>query len=340
MSFTETPAPPPVPALPENVIADILDQAVSRYAESRRQQIPDFVSRTYGWRGAFGIHRKALGWDLLRAPANLVLSGATGVARLGGVAARSVGARQIGDRLGRFQMILDTDVGREVAWRVHSDLLMIPYQQPGRSTLADALFDEITQDTRVTAHLDKVVAAIAAESDKRAYQARLDRVLSEYIGQRAPATDIAAALMTASLGYAAYHKVTPGLISLSSTVAGSLAQTIAVSSFWAGPTAGSVYYAVAGVPAASTLLTAGVFAGLTVPAAALTALAGLVADPIQASTGLHHRRLRRLIDTLEHNLKFDHERRLPLRSHYTARLVDLWDWTTVAYNLTANAGLK
>ena len=195
MSFTETPAPPPVPALPENVIADILDQAVSRYAESRRQQIPDFVSRTYGWRGAFGIHRKALGWDLLRAPANLVLSGATGVARLGGVAARSVGARQIGDRLGRFQMILDTDVGREVAWRVHSDLLMIPYQQPGRSTLADALFDEITQDTRVTAHLDKVVAAIAAESDKRAYQARLDRVLSEYIGQRAPATDIAAALM-------------------------------------------------------------------------------------------------------------------------------------------------
>ncbi len=329
-----------VPALPEAIIADILDQAVSRYAKSRRQHIPDFVSRTYGWRGAFVIHRKALGWDLLRAPANLVLSGATGVARLGGVAARGVGARKIGDRLGRFQMILDTDVGREVAWRIHSDLLVIPYQQPGRSTLADALFDEITQDPRVSAHLEKVIAAIAAESDKRAFQARLSRVLSEYIGQRAPATDIATALMTASIGYAAYHKATPGLMSLSTTVAASLAQTIAVSGFWAGSTAGSLYYAVAGAPAASTLLTAGVFAGLAVPAAAVTALAGLVADPLQASIGLHHRRLHRLIDTLEHNLKSDHEKRLPLRSHYAARLVDLWDWTTVAYNLTANAGVK
>lgn len=325
-----------VQVLSDEMVVDILDQAVSRYAQSRRQQIPDFVARTYGWKGALGVHRKALGWDLLRAPANLVLSGATGMARIGGAAARGVGARKMGDRLGRFQLILDTDVGKEITWRVHSDLLAIPYQQRGRSTLADALFDEIMQDPRVCAHVERAVSAIAAESDKRAFETRLNRVLSEYIGQRAPATDIAAALMTASIGYAAYQKVTPGLLSLSSTVAASVAQTAAVSSFWAGPAAGSLYYALAGVPAASTLLKAGVFAGLAVPAAALTALAGLVADPIQASTGLHHRRLHRMIDTLEHNLKSDHERRLPLRSHYTARLMDIWDWTTVAYNLTAN----
>jgi hypothetical protein len=95
------------------------------------------VARTYGWRGA----AKAIGWDLLRAPANVVLSGATGVARLGGLAARSVGARRIGDRLGRFQILLETDVGREVVWRVHSDFMMIPYRQVGRANLADALFE-------------------------------------------------------------------------------------------------------------------------------------------------------------------------------------------------------
>lgn len=182
-----------------------------------------------------------------------------------------------------------------------------------------------------------MIAAIAEESNKRAFQARLDRVLSEYIGARAPATDITAAFMTASIGYAAYHKATPGLMSLSSTVAASVAHTVAVSGFWAVPAAGSVYYALAGAPAASSLLTAGVFAGLTVPAAALTALAGLVSDPIQASTCLHHRRLHRLIDTFEHNLKSDHDARLPLRSHYAVRLVDLWNWTMVAYNLTSKA---
>lgn len=334
-SVSDANLPQPHQALPPEVVSDILDQAITRYAIHRRAQVSDFVNRTYSWKNAPSLHRHALGWDLARAPANLVLAGATGVARLGGAAARGVGARRLGDRLGRFQVLLDTDVGKEVAWRLHADLLMIPYKQKGRATLGDALFDEILKDVRVTQHLNHVTEAVAAESDKRAFQSRLNRVLSEYVGARAPATDIAAALMSASIGYAAYNKATPGLISLSSTVASSIAQTAAVSSFWAGPAAGSLYYSVIGAPAASTLLTAGVFAGLTIPAAALTAMAGLVSDPIQAATGFHQRRLNRLIDTLENNLKSDVESRLPLRSHYIARLTDLWDWTVVAYNLTS-----
>ncbi len=70
----------------------------------------------------------------------------------------------------------------------------------------------------------------------------------------------------------------------------------------------------------------------------LAALAGMVADPIQVSTGLHQRRLNRLIDTLEHNFTSGQEARLPLRSHYAARLTDLWDWTTMAYRLTRSGG--
>lgn len=323
--------------LQPELVNDILDQAVTRYAETRRALVSDFVARTYSWKNAPSLHRRALGWDLLRAPANLVLAGATGVARLGGVAARTVGAQQLGDRLGRFQVLLDTDVGREVAWRLHSDLLQIPYRQKTRASLADALFAEILRDQRIIDHLEAVTSAIAAEADKRAFESRLNRVLAEYVGARAPATDIAAALMSASIGYAAYNKATPGLMSLSSTVAASITQTAAVSSFWAGPAAGSLYYSLVGAPAASTLLTAGVFAGLTVPAAALTAMAGLVSDPIQAAAGFHQRRLHRLIDTLENNLKSDVEARLPLRSHYIARLTDLWDWTMVAYQLTGKS---
>ncbi len=317
-------------------IGEILDGAVERHAAQCRDRVPDFVKQTYGWKGAAGLHRNALGWDLVRAPANLVLGGATGLARLGGVAARAVGARRLGHRLGRFKVMLDTDVGREVVWRLHADLLCLPYQQQGRAILADSLFDEILTDLRMVAHLDTVLLAIDAEANKRAFERRLNAALSEYIGARAPATDITAALMSAAVGYMAYQKATPSLVSFSTVVAGSLAQTAAVSGFWAGPWAGGLYYALAAAPAASPLLTAGVFAGLGVPAAAATALVGLVADPIQASFGMHQRRLYRLIDTLEHNLKSDQDAQLPLRSHYIARLVDLWDWTTLAYRMTGS----
>ena len=300
--------------LTPEVLSDILNQAVGRYAQSRRAEIPDFVKRTYGWKGAAGM------------------------VRLGGLAARAAGARRLGSRLGRFQVMLVTDVGREVLWRLHADLLVIPYRQDGRTSLADALFDELLADPRVIAHMDKVMKAVANEADKRVFQQRLNRVPADYIGARIPATDIAAAVMSAAAGYAAYQKVTPGMVSLSATVAASIAHTAAVSTFWAGSWAGGLYYALAGAPAASALLTAGVFAGLTVPAAALAALAGMVADPIQVSTGLHQRRLNRLIDTLEHNFTSGQEARLPLRSHYAARLTDLWDWTTMAYRLTRSGG--
>jgi hypothetical protein len=327
------------PTLASSVAGSILDDALTRYAAQRRDEVPEFVRRTYGWRGAARLHRSALGWDLVRAPANLLLGGMTGMARLGGIAARSIGARSVGARLARVNVLLDTDVGREVTWRLHSDLLMIPYRQSGRVSMADALFEEILKDPRVTGHVDKTLSAIAAESDARAFQHRFDRALRDYIGARAPATDITAAFMTAAIGYAAYHKATPGLLSLSSTVAASLSHSLAVSSFWAGSAAGSVYYGLFGAPAASGLLTAGVFAGLAVPAAALTALAGMVSDPVQVATGAHQRRLVRLIDTLETNLKRQQDDPLPLRSHYIARLTDVWDWTAMAYTLTRRSSI-
>lgn len=131
--------------LTPEVLSDILNQAVGRYAQSRRAEIPDFVKRTYGWKGAAGM------------------------VRLGGLAARAAGARRLGSRLGRFQVMLDTDVGREVLWRLHADLLVIPYRQDGRTSLADALFDELLADPRVIAHMDKVMKAVANEADKRVF---------------------------------------------------------------------------------------------------------------------------------------------------------------------------
>ncbi len=50
-------------------------RVAARYIDSRRARIPEFVRRNFRLRGALGLHRHALGRDLVRAPANLALAG-------------------------------------------------------------------------------------------------------------------------------------------------------------------------------------------------------------------------------------------------------------------------
>ncbi|MDE0717359.1 MAG: hypothetical protein OXH64_05405, partial [Rhodospirillaceae bacterium] len=75
------------------------------------------------------------------------------------------------------------------------------------------------------------------------------------------------------------------------------------------------------------LLYAGVFAGMLVPLAMLTAFAGVVADPVQRTLGLHERRLNRLLDVFEANLTGESDAGFGARDHYVARLMDLLDWS-------------
>ena len=48
-----------------------------RYLASRRECVDAFVDRHFSLTGALRLHRQAIGWDLLRVPANLLLSPVT-----------------------------------------------------------------------------------------------------------------------------------------------------------------------------------------------------------------------------------------------------------------------
>ena len=65
---------------------------------------------------------------------------------------------------------------------------------------------------------------------------------------------------------------------------------------------------------------------MLIPLAALTAFAGVVADPLQRALGLHQRRLDRLIDSLEASLR-GKDARFSVRDHYAARILDFVDWS-------------
>jgi len=66
----------------------IVCDAAHRYIESRRERIDAFVDRHFTLAGSLALHRRALGWDLLRAPANLFLAGPALAVKLMGWAAR------------------------------------------------------------------------------------------------------------------------------------------------------------------------------------------------------------------------------------------------------------
>ncbi len=53
--------------------------------------------------------------------------------------------------------------------------------------------------------------------------------------------------------------------------------------------------------------------------------AGVVADPIQRHLGVHQRRLHRMLDVLEANLRGPARESLAVKDHYVARLLDLLD---------------
>ncbi|MXW92435.1 MAG: hypothetical protein F4114_16640 [Rhodospirillaceae bacterium] len=333
-------APPPpqdapgteiaLPPLDRQAVEAIFGDAVRRYIAGRRARIPAFVDRNFGLRGSLELHRRALGLDLVRASYNVMAGVATAARGVGAAGLRAAGAREAADRLPGRNLFWKTQVARELEWRLHTDFLELPLDQTSdggdRRTDRDRLVEEALSDPRLAAHFDRMLKIVGDRAGDRAFRDRVHAAMQDYLGSRAAAADITASLFAAGAGYIAAQKFTPGAAALSGVVAGSIAHSAAVGSFFAGPWLGGLYYSLVSVKV-SPLLYAGVFAGMLVPLAMLTAFAGVVADPVQRSLGLHERRLNRLLDVLEANLAGESDAGFGARDHYVARLMDLLDWS-------------
>lgn len=319
-----------LPPLDRQAVDGIFDDAVRRYVAGRRERIPVFVDRNFALRGSLGLHRHAFGLDLVRAPWNVVAGVATAACGAGAAGLRMAGARGAAARLTGRSLFWKTRVARELEWRLHADLLELPLDQTsdggGRRTERDRLLEEALSDPRLAAHFDRLLKIVGDRAEDRAFRDRVHAAMQDYLGSRAAAADITASLFAAGAGFVAGQKFTPGAAALSGVVAGSIAHSAAVGSFFAGPWLGGLYYSLVSVKV-SPLLYAGVFAGMLVPFAMLTAFAGVVADPVQRTLGLHERRLNRLLDVFEANLTGESDAGFGARDHYVARLMDLLDWS-------------
>ncbi len=313
----------PVP-VDGDLVQAIVRDAVDRYIVARRRAIPRFVEQNFAFRGTLRLHRHALGWDLLRAPANLGLALPDLLRRIAVSGAHAAGWKKTAAWLAARRLFLISDVARELEWRLMTELLELPYAQPGRRSSRDALAEEILGDPRMAAALHGVLQALGRRGSDPAFRAWLTDSLETYTGTRIAAADLANALVALGIGAVGFKQWTPGALSLGPILAQALAHKAAVLSFPLGAGLGGFWYGL--FPAAPSVgLTAGITTGLIVLPAVFGAVSGILTDPVQARFGLHHRRLDRLIDCLERELKGQGDSRYAVADHYVARVVDLLD---------------
>lgn len=330
------PAAAGLPATLDTRSAELLvEGAVHRWADGARERVPPFIDRHFTLTGSARLHKAALGPDVLRAPVNVALGAATAGARASGALAKVVGARRAGDWLARRSWFLETDVGRELMFRIHDELLHLPAAIGDRTVDRDGLFTALLDDPAVRLRLAVMLEALGQRLDEPGFRERLTETLAAYVGSRTAAAEMAGNLTLVAAGFLAYHQLTPGVVTLAGPVSASLAHAIAVSGFWAGPWAGGVWYGLVGAPAAAPLLTGAVAVGLMAPLAVLTAFAGVVTDPVQRRLGVHRKRLTRMVDTLEQQMAGDDEAYMVIRDHYVARAFDIWDLSAACWRLAS-----
>lgn len=292
----------------------------SDFFASRRAAVDGFVDRHFTWPGTLRIHRAAIGWDILRAPANVALSLVLVLIRIVALAARLLGLRRPADWLMARQILLRTLVARRVETLVLTDLLDLPGSPDGTAQDQQALVATIVGAPRFRAMCPADRAADAAEATAE----RILRDVGEYASARTAVAEMTTTLAVIIVGAVVFRALTPGMISMAPDVAGAVARTTAIADFPLGVKLGGAWYSVF-APETPAWLVAAAVAGLIAISATLAAFAGIFADPVQARLGIHRRRLMRLLDTIERHCMADSDRAFVAREHFLARILDFWD---------------
>src|ERR671910_146946 len=94
----------------------IVAEGARRYFDSRRARVDEFVERHFSFAGSFSMHRKAIGWDMLKAPANIALAVPQLATKLAASGAKAAGADRLSEYLGSCKLVFDTEVGQEIEW--------------------------------------------------------------------------------------------------------------------------------------------------------------------------------------------------------------------------------
>ena len=292
-------------------------RGLETYFDGCRARIQPFVKRHYHYPGAWATNKSAFGWDLLRSPLNLTWA----PIYIATIAARGLcnrlGWLKLADRLRRVPFGITTDVQKHSTELIYRELLLWPTDTAHANPIHDAVVAELSQlslsvDDDQAAQVRQLVGEVASDAIE---QLQITRTAS---------ADISNASISTLIGAFAYKKFAPGGIAIGMLLAGSISRHEAIDSFPLGTSLGGFFYGY--FPPDSSFLTVTASIALVMLVfAVLASFSGLLTDPLQALTGLHRRRLNKLIDKVEQDIKAKASGSFRPKDQYLARIFDLLD---------------
>lgn len=315
--------------VPPEVVENAISNGVKRYIAQRRAMVDAFVIKHYSIKGAAKLHRHALGWDLIKVPINIVLSIFNLLMAVVTFIADLVLPKSISSKIRRTPFVVKTKMDTELEQLIVNELLDLPCSNDPHNSNKDALLKAIFDDPQLQKAINNELEAFIANHPNARYsQEELLKKFKEYAAARTATADLAsnAALLLytkMTMGTAAF-----GSLSAGSALASSVAQSAAIANFWAGSFLGGIYYSYVGVTAPLRLVIAMTLL-VAVVLAIFATFSGMITDPIQAKLGWHHRRLNKMLDSLENEFLNDNSK-FSLKEKYAGRLFDLLDILAVA----------
>ena len=164
-----------------------------------------FVSRHFGPRGTWRLHGHAIGWDLVRAPVNVMLAPIYLIVRILALFLAALQLRGASRWLINRQILFRSDVSRAIIAAVHTE----------------------------------VVAARGRPADLSAAQTRR---IEDYADTRNAVSEICTTFVVLILGFAVFRIITPGIVSLAPLISTQRLHSTAVANFPFGQRLGGVWY--------------------------------------------------------------------------------------------------
>lgn len=310
-------ATPPEPRVSEAEIEQAIRSGIQNYFDDCRKRVPEFIDRHFHYPGAWATNRMALGWDMVRAPINLLWAPVYALACLVKILLpKHPGLIWLHRIASRVPAGFTTRVQTHISQLIQKDLLNNGQNSPlMESYLVDAL------EALYARHSTRSV-------DRRQFNTLVEPLVSDALSQyrvtRTASADITNSISCTILGAFAFQKFTPGGIGLGVVLASVLAQTLAARDFILGETIGTWYYSWF-PPEPSLATTAMVMAAVLAALAAFAALSGIISDPLQAATGLHRRRLLKLLDHLQQDVTTSTGSSFRPKDQFVARVLDMFD---------------
>lgn len=312
----------PIATSPEHNVSEVeIEQAIrsgiERYFDDCRARVPAFIDRHFHYPGAMATNRMALGWDMLRAPINLLWAPVYALVCLVKILVpKRTGLMWLHGLANRVPAGFTTRVQQHISHLILADLL-----------------NNGQKDSRLEGYLiEAMKAAYERHTCKPVEHQRFSTLieplvadaLSQYRMTRTASADITNSISCTVLGAFAFQKFTPGGIGLGVVLASMLAETLAAQDFILGGTLGSWYYSWF-PPEPSLATTASVMIAVMGSLAAFAAFSGVIFDPVQAAVGLHRRRLHKLMDHLQRDVTISSQSSFRPKDQFVARILDMFD---------------